>query len=56
MEEMVYCTHCEYFEIIFETPYCRFQDMCDIYDCEDSKLREERPFYLKRRSDTYNSI
>ena len=55
MEEMVYCTDCRYFEIVFDIPHCRFQDMCDIYDCEDSKIREERPFYMKKHKLIYIS-
>ena len=44
--EYVYCTECKYFRLDDEyTPYCPFEDKCDINDCEDSRQLEERPYY-----------
>lgn len=45
-EKYVYCTHCKYFRVDDEEkPYCPFEDKCDIWDCEDSKDINLRPYY-----------
>ena len=45
-DEYVYCTDCVYFRLDDEfTPYCLFEDECDIEDCEDSRHITERPKY-----------
>lgn len=51
----VYCTHCKHFRIMYidgepYKPYCQFseQGLCDVRDCEDSRLLPERPCYEKR--------
>jgi len=41
----VYCTHCKHFKIEDGTPFCKYDAMCDIYDCEDSKPFQERPMW-----------
>ena len=44
--EYVYCTNCKHFRLDDEdTPYCPFEDECDIWDCEDSRRFAERPCY-----------
>lgn len=49
LKEYVYCTNCKNFKIEKDdTPNCQYYDKCDIWDCEDSKSREERPFYEER--------
>lgn len=41
----VYCTDCKHFNIEEETPTCKYELSCDIYDCEDSVPFSERPYY-----------
>lgn len=49
INNMVYCTDCFYFRLDDESlPYCIFENKCDINNCEDSKHREDRPFYKSR--------
>ena len=45
MEEMVYCTDCKYFLIKNETPHCKFEGICNVLDCEDSKYIKDRPHF-----------
>lgn len=43
----VYCTHCKYFRISKdEVPYCKFQNECDIFNCEDDAPLNKRPKYV----------
>lgn len=41
----VYCTRCRWFYIENETPKCKYENECDIWDCEDSKPFKNRPKY-----------
>lgn len=48
--EQVYCTNCIHFEVVEVsaddyTPKCKHEDKCDLFDCEDSRSINERPFY-----------
>lgn len=48
--EQVYCTDCMYFRIIEVEendfmPRCKYEDKCCLFDCEDSKSINERPYY-----------
>ena len=45
MKEMVYCTDCKYFLIKNETPHCKFEGICNVLDCEDSKYIKDRPHF-----------
>ena len=47
-DAMVYCTGCKYFLIKNETPHCKFEGICDIFDCEDSKHIDERPYFKEK--------
>jgi hypothetical protein len=48
-KQHVYCTECVHFRISDEDiPYCKFEDKCDIYDCEDSRPFSERMCYEVR--------
>lgn len=52
---MVYCADCKYLKIINETPYCKFEGICDIYDCEDSKYIKNRPYFKEKHKLIYVS-
>jgi hypothetical protein len=45
----VYCTGCNNFELKEINndyiPDCKYKDICDLRDCEDSKPFEDRPYY-----------
>jgi len=42
----VYCTDCKWFRLDDgKKPYCVYEDICDIWNCEDSKPFRERPYY-----------
>lgn len=43
--DYVYCTECMYFKVNDDTPHCKYEDECDIWDCEDSRRYAERPHY-----------
>lgn len=48
--DQVYCTNCKFFkikEISVDNlePSCKYQEKCNLYDCEDSRSLVERPFY-----------
>ena len=43
--DYVYCTNCEHFRLTVDYPHCTFENRCNIYDPEDSKILSERPFY-----------
>ena len=46
----VYCTNCKWFRIDDEDiPYCPFEDICDIGNCEDSMAYKYRPNYEERK-------
>lgn len=46
LNEHVYCTNCIYFRLDWkESPYCCYEAICDITDCEDSKPLKYRPYY-----------
>ncbi len=47
-EIYVYCTNCEHFQCKDEHPYCRFEDQCEIRNCEDGFLFHDRPHYVER--------
>ena len=46
----VYCTDCRHFYIDEKDfiPKCKYEEECDIRDCEDSRSLEERPCYEER--------
>lgn len=47
----VYCTHCKWFMMDDEyIPYCLFEDICDITNCEDSMSFTDRPKYEEREN------
>ncbi len=47
----VYCTNCIYFRIIYNKsdnsflPYCKYDEVCKIENCEDSTPFYLRPYY-----------
>ena len=42
----VYCTHCRYFQLDRDmTPFCEYQNYCDLRDPEDSAPLKFRPWY-----------
>ena len=46
----VYCTNCKWFRIDDkDIPYCPFEDICDIGNCEDSMAFKDRPNYEERK-------
>ncbi len=49
IEIHVYCTDCEHFRCEDEHPYCEFEDKCEIRNCEDSMLFQDRPYYVGRK-------
>ena len=57
-DEYVYCTDCYYFNVWDEhIPYCIYEDKCNINDCDDSKSKTERPYYIsKNHFDTIKEI
>lgn len=49
-DKHVYCTHCKHFRLdIEEASYCKFEEVCDLTNCDDGKLFSERPRYEERR-------
>lgn len=45
----VYCTNCQHFRLCNEgIPYCMYENICDINNCEDSRPLWNRPMYRKR--------
>ena len=45
----VYCTNCKWFRIDDEDiPYCPFENICDIGNCEDSTPYKYRPHYEEK--------
>lgn len=46
--EYVYCTECVHFKLKDGScPYCKYEDICNINNCEDSMSFEDRPYYKK---------
>lgn len=47
-EVYVYCTECAHFRLHDEDmPYCEYEDVCEIRNCEDSMELSYRPYYKK---------
>jgi len=47
-DTQVYCTRCLWFRIIDDVPECKYQEECDIWDCEDSTQFSLRPKYVEK--------
>lgn len=47
-DEHVYCTRCAHFFCNEEGPNCPYADKCELWDCEDSRRYELRPYYKER--------
>lgn len=53
----VYCTHCEQFEIVGDfTPHCEYENVCCIWNPEDSAPLKERPFYKESLLNKYMDL
>lgn len=48
-KEYVYCTECKWLTFIDGVSTCKYENKCDIFDCEDSRSREERPYYKRKK-------
>jgi hypothetical protein len=47
-DEHVYCTKCAHFSCNENGPRCPYADKCELWDCEDSRRYELRPYYKEK--------
>lgn len=57
LNTQVYCTHCAHFKIKdiekdgIGFPCCKYENDCNIWDCDDSMSLYERPYYKIREKE-----
>ena len=48
-DEYVYCTKCKHFRLSDKNiPYCKYENICNINNCEDSLELKDRPYYKSK--------